>query len=92
MVAATLLLAYAYHILLGGNALWVDIALYLLVMAAGFWLAGHSSGPFTGPLWVLPILATVLWGLLFLLFTLWPPQGPLFDDLSQVMARLFMTC
>lgn len=92
MVAATLLLAYGYHILLGGQAQWVDIGLYLLVMAAGFWLAGHSSGPFTGPLWVLPILATVLWGLLFLLFTLWPPQGPLFDDLSQVMARLFMTC
>ena len=41
---------------------------------------------------VLTIPATVLWGLLILLFTLWPPQGPLFDDLSLAMARLFMTC
>ena len=92
MVGATLFLAYGYHILLGGDTLWVDIALYLLVMAAGFWLAGRSSGPFSGPLWALTIPATVLWGLLFLLFTLWPPLGPLFDDLSQAMARLFMTC
>ena len=92
MVGATLFLAYGYHILLGGDALWVDIGLYLLVMAVGFWLVGRSSGPFSGPLWVLTIPATVLWGLLFLLFTLWPPQGPLFDDLSLAMARLFMIC
>ena len=37
--ALTLLLGWVYHVTLGGEAMWVDITLFVLVMTLGFWLS-----------------------------------------------------
>ena len=81
MCFTMLALGFAYHILLGGEALWVDILIYTLVMALGFWLPTRFSGLFKGPLWALPLPAVVLLGLLIGLFTLYPPETILFSNL-----------
>jgi len=80
--ALLLALGYSYHILLGGEALWVDILIYLLVMLLGFTAAPLFSGPFNGWKWNLPLLAIAALGLLLLIFTLYPPDSILFADLS----------
>ena len=87
-----LLLGFGYHILLGGRALWADILLYVLLMVLGFWFPTRFSGPFEGPLWLLPPLLTVLLATAILLFTLWPPQLILFTDLSLSGAWLSLPC
>ena len=92
LCALMLALGWAYHVLLGGEAMWVDIALYALVMALGFWLATRFSGPFKGVKWVLPILAAIALALLIGWFTLYPPEGLLFRDLSAVGSWLPLPC
>lgn len=92
MVAGMLVLGFGYHVLAGGGALWVDIVLYLAVMAFGFWLPGRFSGPFNGVRWAIPVALTVLLGLLLGLFTLWPPEHVLFADLSVAGAWLPLPC
>lgn len=88
LCALTLGAGYLHHITLGERAMWMHIAIYVLVMALGFWLPTRFSGPFRGVKWVLPIVATVILGLLLPLFTLWPPDNVLFVDFSQVDAWL----
>jgi hypothetical protein len=83
-----LLLGYGYHILLGGEAVAVDIGIYIAMMALGFWLPTRFSGPFSGGKWTLPLVLTVGLGLLVVLFTVEPPEGLLFADLSQASAWL----
>lgn len=92
LCGAALLLGWAYHVVLGGEALWVDLALYALVMALGFWLAGRSSGPFQGAKWLLPILLALVLAGLIGWYTLYPPEGLLFRDLSTVGAWRAMPC
>ena len=92
LCALMLALGWAYHVLLGGEAMWVDIALYALVMALGFWLATRFSGPFKGVKWVLPILAAIALALLIGWFTLYPPEGLLFRDLAAVGSWLPLPC
>jgi hypothetical protein len=87
-----LAVGYGYHVVLGGEALWVDIALYLAIMFLGFWLPTRFSGPFQGVLWVLPILATGLLIGLIALFTLYPPHALLFADLSVAGAWMPLPC
>ncbi len=87
-----LVLGWLYHIALGGEALWVDLVLYALVMALGFWLATRFSGPFQGIKWALPILAVLLLAALIGWTTLYPPEGLLFRDLATVGAWLAMPC
>lgn len=87
-----LALGYGYHILLGGKAMWVDIAIYIVVIALGFWLPNCFSGPFRGFLWALPVALTVLLGMLIALFTLWPPDQILFADLSSAGAWYQIIC
>ena len=77
-----LVFGYSYHILLGGEALWVDILIYFLIMLLGFAAAPRFSGPFTGCKWLSPILASSILAILLLLFTLYPPNNILFTDLS----------
>ncbi|MCD8376265.1 MAG: DUF6512 family protein [Oscillospiraceae bacterium] len=79
---ALLAVGYVYHICLGGESLIFDIGLYIVLMAAGFWLPGrlgrvcsHQTG--------LAVLTTALGGAL-LLFTFLPPNHILFADLSAV--------
>ena len=75
-------LGYLYHVRLDGNALWVDLLLYVLLMALGFWLPTRFDPPYTSPLWVLPVVWTVLLGAAFARFTLYPPQNILFQVLD----------
>lgn len=84
LCALLLALGWLYHITLGGEAMWVDIAIYILVMVLGFWLSTRFSGPFSGVKWLLPILITILLAGLIVWFTLYPPEGLLFRDLSIV--------
>ena len=88
----TLALGWVYHITLGGEAMWVDIAIYILVMALGFWLPTRFSGPFKGIKWLLPVAAAVLLALLIGWFTLYPPEGLLFRDLAAVGSWLPLPC
>ena len=83
-----LALSYGYHILLGGEAIWVDLVLYLVIMGIGVWLPTRFSGPFSSIWWVLPMVLVLAMGLLIGLFTLWPPQFLLFTDLSRTGAWL----
>ena len=92
MCALMLALSWGYHISLGGEAMWVDIAIYVLVMTLGFWLATRFSGPFKGVKWVLPIIAAVILALLIGWFTLYPPEGLLFRDLAAVGSWLPLPC
>lgn len=79
---AMLTAGYVYHISLGGDSVAFDIGLYIVLIAAGFWLpgrlkncAGHSA----------PVLfLTVLLGFCIVLFTFLPPDHILFADLSAV--------
>ena len=73
---------YLYHVRLGGSALWVDLLLYTLLMALGFWLPTRFSPPYEGPLWTLPVLRTLLLGAAFARFTFHPPGNILFQVLD----------
>ena len=92
MCLLMLALGYAYHIRLRGETLWVDLAITLLVLAFGFWFPLRFSGPFTSLRWHLPLLACALLIFLTGLFTLWPPQGLLFADLSAAGAWFPLPC
>lgn len=92
MCLLMLLLGYWYHITLGGEAMWVDLVLYVLIMALGFWLPTRFSGPFQGVKWMLPGAAVLVLGVLIALFTLWPPEHILFADLSGASAWFQIPC
>jgi len=85
-------LGWVYNVMLDGQSMWVNIAIYVLVMTLGFWLATRFSGPFRGFKWVLPILVAAALGLLIAWFTLYPPEGLLFRDLATVGSWLAMPC
>ena len=92
MCALTLGLGWLYHVTLGGEAMWVDIAIYVLVMTFGFWFATRFSGPFQGIKWLLPIVFALVIALLIGWFTLYPPEGLLFRDLAAVGSWLPLPC
>ena len=75
-------IGYVYHISLGGSSTAFDIALYVVLMAVGFFLptrlkdtAGRSAPVF---------FLVVLLGVAIVLFTFLPPDHILFSDLSEV--------
>lgn len=92
LCALMLALGWLYHITLGGEAMWVDIAIYILVMVLGFWLSTRFSGPFQGIKWLLPVLFTIALAGFIAWFTLYPPEGLLFRDLSAVGSWLPLPC
>ncbi len=92
LLLGMLLAGWLYHIVLGGEARWVDLALYVLAMVAGFLAASRFSGPFSGVKWVLPVAAALGLGVLFALFTLWPPENILFTDLSGACTWVELPC
>ena len=92
MSGLMLLLGYLYHIVLGGEAMAVDIAIFVAVMVFGFWFSTRFSGPFHGAKWMVPILLVVGMGILIALFTLWPPDHILFIDLSKTGAWYQIPC
>lgn len=78
-------IAYLFHIICGGESLFFDVALFVLLMAVGF-LLPRLLRPAAGR----PLLTALLWllvlalGFVLLIFTWYPPRGPLFSDLSAV--------
>lgn len=83
--------AYAYHILLGGEAMAFDLALYAAAMAAGFllprllWPLGDSpAGRRLAWLAACALAALIVW------FTFSPPEHVLFADLTYAV-RTFLT-
>lgn len=92
LCGAMLLLGYLYHVVLGGNSVWVDVGLYALLLAAGFCLPRRWSGPFRGRRWDLPLFLTILLGGLVVLFTFLPPSAVLFTDLSGAGAWRELIC
>ncbi len=90
--AAMLAMGYVYHICLGGDAFWVDIAIYVAVMALGFWLPTVFSQPFSTPRKVLSVLLTMLLLVMVAVFTLYPPDFILFADLSAAGAWYPLPC
>ena len=85
LCAVMLAVGYCYHIVLGGESVAIDIAFYVLLIAAGF-LLPRLLRPLAGK----PLLTTTLWalvlalGVVLILFTRRPPHGMLVVDLSAV--------
>ena len=80
--AVMLGVGYLYHVVLEGDSLFFDVALYVLVMAAFFLLPCFLRTPVwsrTRLLWVVLVLAL---GAATFVFTWCPPDGLLFRDLS----------
>jgi len=82
---------YLYHITLRGESLYVDLALYFILMAVGFLLPRV--------LWPLcewpgtdkaAAALTALLGVLIVWFTFFPPESALFADLGGAV-RTFLT-
>lgn len=82
LCAAMLGLSFWYHILLGGDAVGADIALFVGLMALGFVLPAFLNGPHTGKKWELVLALTVALTALILIFTFFPPDNLLFTDLT----------
>lgn len=83
---------YLYHIPLNGEAMWVDIAIFIGVMVLGFWLPTLSSQPFSLLKKILSLLACLALVLMTALFTLYPPDLILFADLSAAGAWFPLPC
>lgn len=71
-----------YYLLAAGfgvTALWIDLALYYLTLAGGFWLAyqAEKSGRWSFLSGVM-VLLVGLYGAALILFTLAPPELPIF--------------
>lgn len=77
-----LLLGWIYHIQLGGSSMWVDIGLYFLAMAVGFWLPTLFSGPFHSKLWWIVGFLTLLLVFLVFYWSFFPPNHLLFQSLA----------
>ena len=87
-----LALAWAYNILLGGEAAWVNIALYFGAVLFAFWLATRFDGPFDGVKWTVTVILAAVLAVLLGLFTLWPPESALFADLSAAGVWYELPC
>ena len=89
--ALTLCVGYAYHIILRGEAVLVDLILYFFALALGF-LLPKTLWPLCGQpgvekaAWAL----TILLGALIVWFAFFPPDTALFADLSDAV-RTFLT-
>lgn len=82
LLAMPVFLLGVYYILLAGfsaEALWIDLALYYLTLAEGFWVGYRlqKSGRLAYLAGVLVILAG-LYGAALILFTVAPPELPIF--------------
>lgn len=77
-VAGMLAAGWGYHGLLGGESVTVDMLLYVAMTAVVFLLPPRLS---LRRMWRLPLfVATALLAAAFLIFTVLPPDGPLFAD------------
>lgn len=81
-VAGTLVLGYGYHILMGGEAMAVDLIIYVLMMALAFLLASRMNSPAVYARADALSLLILAVGCAIVLFTFLPPSGIIFADLS----------
>ena len=74
--------AWGYHITLGGDALWVDLLLFAVLVVLAFLLPAvfPNAG---GRLWPLTVLLNAGLCLAIWIFTFAPPDHLLFADLSK---------
>jgi amino acid permease len=79
-----LISGFLYHVLLSGDALIVDIAIYVICMAIGFILPGYLAGPLGCRFEELFSFLTAVLALLIVLFSFLPPDLILFQDLSSI--------
>ena len=79
---AMLAVGYVYHVVFQGDALWFDIALYVLLMAAIIFLPSLLGQDIWQRQKELLLLLTAALGVAIVLFTFLPPDGILFQDLS----------
>lgn len=86
MCALKLALSWGYQVVFRGEAQWVEVALFVACMIFGFWLASMFGGPFKQVRWIFAVIVVVVLGVIIALFTLWPPEGLLFADLSTAGA------
>ena len=82
LIALMLWVGYLYHVTLGGEAMWVDLLLYAVLMALGFWLPTRFTPPYEDGVWLLPVVWTILMAVSFAAATCWPPQNILFQVLE----------
>ncbi|MCD7927834.1 MAG: DUF6512 family protein, partial [Oscillospiraceae bacterium] len=73
---AMLAVGYVYHISLGGDRLMFDIGLYIVLLAAGFWLPGRLEGASAHRAGL--VILTLGLGGAIVLFTFLPPDHILF--------------
>jgi len=85
-------MGYVYHVVLEGTELQVDIAIYVLVMVVGFCLPPRRSEPVTGVKRVIAPALTVALGVLIGVFTLWPPECILFEELEAIRTWFRIPC
>ncbi len=88
--AGMLVVAWSYHVVLGGRLLAVDLLLFVLSIAAYFPLRRRLPVP-RSSLSLLAGLYILAIGVL-LAFTLTPPRGTLFNDPSLADAWVHLTC
>lgn len=79
-----LALGYLYCIVLGGQKMWVTVAIYLISMALIFWLPKPLEGWLRGRWSELFLLLVIALGGAIWLFTFLPPDHVLYADLSVV--------
>lgn len=82
LVVVMLGFGYWYHVLLGRGNMWVDIGLYFVLMAVGFWLPTRFSGPFQTKIWWLPGIFVGLLVIMVTVYSFYPPNGILFQELK----------
>lgn len=93
LIVALEAVGYVYHIVLFQDSMIFDIALYVVLMAVGFWLPGRLSAfAFQRPLSNVLTVLTVLLGCVLILFTFLPPDHILFIDLSGVNTWYTIPC
>lgn len=92
LVALMLAVGYLYHIVLGGESMVFDLALYGVLMALGFLLPRLLPGPWEGFGWELTAWLAAALGVALVLFTFWPPAGVLFTDLSGAPTWATIPC
>lgn len=80
--ALMLMIGYLFHITFQADSLAFDIILYVLLMAAGFFLPRPLKHPLSRRLQILIFAIVSALGVFILLFTFFPPHTLLFTDLS----------
>lgn len=80
--ALMLMIGYLFHITFQADSLAFDIILYVLLMAAGFFLPRPLKRPLSRRLQILIFAIVSALGVFILLFTFFPPHTLLFTDLS----------